>query len=152
MGKCSTLALMHCVLPYAMVVQLCVSPLVDPPGILQFEWTREAVFWILISGVAAFLVNFSGFLVMGNIGALAHVLLGQLKTSVICLGAYVLFDATYSNPQLISAAGAIFSIIGYTHVTLREKIDDDKLDPYPESNASIDDTETEALCVKDTLT
>lgn len=32
--------------------------------LLEFEWTKEAIFWII--GVAAFLVNFSGFLVMGG--------------------------------------------------------------------------------------
>jgi solute carrier family 35 protein E3 len=67
MYNCSTLALMRAVLPYAICVQAAISPLVDPPGILDFEWTNEALFWIGLSGFVAFLVNFSGFLVMGNI-------------------------------------------------------------------------------------
>ncbi len=67
MYQCSTLALMRAVLPYAICVQAAISPIVDPPGILDFVWTQEAVFWIGLSGIFAFLVNFSGFLVMGNI-------------------------------------------------------------------------------------
>lgn len=118
---CSTPALMRAVLPYAMAVQAAVSPLVDPPGLLQFRWTREATFWIALSGVAAFLVNLSGFLVMGHVGALAHVLLGQLKTSAVMLGAYWLFGARYSFVQLSCAAGAVASIVAYTHVTMGEK-------------------------------
>ena len=41
---------------------------VDPPGLLlEFEWTKEAFFWDwFLVGVATFLVNFSGFLVMGG--------------------------------------------------------------------------------------
>ena len=62
-------------------MQFLVSPLVDPPGVLDFHWTTEAIFWILLSGLAAFLVNFSGFLILGNIGALAHVLLGNHSSS-----------------------------------------------------------------------
>jgi len=119
--NCSTPALMHAVLPYAIVVQTMISPIIDPPGLLQFQWTPEAVFWIILSGVAAFLVNLSGFLVMGHAGALTHVLLGQLKTSVICLGAYYLFDAHYTVIQLFGAAGAIASIVAYTHTTTSER-------------------------------
>lgn len=119
--SCSTPALMHATLPYAIVVQTMISPLVDPPGLLQFQWTSEAVLWIVLSGIAAFLVNLSGFLVMGHAGALTHVLLGQLKTSMICLGAYYVFDAHYTALQLCGAAGAISSIVAYTHATTSEK-------------------------------
>ena len=119
--QCSTPAMMHAVLPYALLVQSTLGVFVDPPGLLDFEWTKEAVFWIGLSGVAAFLVNLSGFLVMGGVGALAHVLLGQLKTSVICIGAFYIFGASFTFYQLISAIGAVFCIVGYTYVTTQEK-------------------------------
>ena len=119
--SCSTLQLMHAVLPFATIVQIIISPLVDPPGLLDFQWTSEAIFWIGLSGIAAFLVNFSGFLVMGNIGALAHVLLGQLKTAVIMIGSSFLFGSHYSTMQIAGALGAIMSIVAYTHVTVTEK-------------------------------
>eukprot|EP00543_Licmophora_paradoxa_P000574 CAMPEP_0202448524 /NCGR_PEP_ID=MMETSP1360-20130828/7343_1 /ASSEMBLY_ACC=CAM_ASM_000848 /TAXON_ID=515479 /ORGANISM="Licmophora paradoxa, Strain CCMP2313" /LENGTH=274 /DNA_ID=CAMNT_0049066149 /DNA_START=216 /DNA_END=1040 /DNA_ORIENTATION=+ len=119
--NCSTLALMYVVLPYAILVQALISPLVDPPGLLQYRWTTEATLLIFCSGLAAFLVNFSGFLVMGNIGALAHVLLGQLKTSVIMVGAYFLFGSRYSAMQIAGASGAVAAIVAYTHVTVAEK-------------------------------
>jgi solute carrier family 35 protein E3 len=118
--QCSTLSLMYVILPYAMVVQCAISPLVDPPGILQYKWTREAVFWIGLSGLSAFLVNYSGFLVIGNLGALTHVLLGQCKTAVIMVGAYILFQSHYSALQLRGALGAVLAIVMYTHVTVRE--------------------------------
>ncbi len=119
--NCSTLQLMHAILPYGLLVQCLISPLVDPPGILDFKWTKEAVFWISLSGLFAFLVNFSGFLVMGNIGALAHVLLGQLKTAVIMVGSTFLFGSKYSTLQIGGALGAVVSILAYTHVTMTEK-------------------------------
>jgi hypothetical protein len=117
---CSTLQLMHVVLPHAIVVQLLISPLVDPPGVLSFQWTQEAVFWIGLSGFSAFLVNFSGFLVMGNIGALAHVLLGQLKTAVIMIGSLFIFGTYFPKMQIIGALGAICSIVAYTRITMAE--------------------------------
>ncbi len=119
--SCSTLQLMHAILPYALLVQMIISPLVDPPGLFEFQWTSEAIFWISLSGFAAFLVNFSGFLVMGNIGALAHVLLGQLKTAVIMIGSSFLFDSHYTSLQIVGALGAVCSIVAYTHITVTEK-------------------------------
>jgi len=119
--NCSTLGLMRAVLPYAICVQAAISPIVDPAGLFEFKWTSEAIFWIGLSGIAAFLVNFSGFLVMGNISALAHVLLGQLKTALIMVGATVMFGSTYSGNQLLGAAGAIVAIVCYTHVSIKEK-------------------------------
>eukprot|EP00553_Chaetoceros_curvisetus_P013410 CAMPEP_0204639788 /NCGR_PEP_ID=MMETSP0717-20131115/44402_1 /ASSEMBLY_ACC=CAM_ASM_000666 /TAXON_ID=230516 /ORGANISM="Chaetoceros curvisetus" /LENGTH=324 /DNA_ID=CAMNT_0051659999 /DNA_START=175 /DNA_END=1149 /DNA_ORIENTATION=+ len=119
--NCSTLALMRAVLPYAILVQAAISPLVDPPGFLQYEWTKDSAFWIGISGIAAFLVNFSGFLVMGNISGLAHVLLGQLKTAIIMIGAAMIFGSRYNFNQLLGAGGAVFSIICYTHFSINQK-------------------------------
>ena len=71
--------------------------------------------------MAAFFVNLSGFLVLGSINAIAHVLLGQLKTCAIILGAFMLFGAEYSLVQLAGAAVAVGAIVFYTHTTMKEK-------------------------------
>lgn len=117
---CSTLGLMRATLPYAIIVQAAISPIVDPPGLLEYEWTTEAIFWIGLSGIFAFLVNFSGFLVMGNISALAHIMLGQMKTAVIMLGATILFSTKYTPIQLIGAMTAVVAIVFYTRETVKE--------------------------------
>lgn len=114
----STLQMMYELMPWAIGVQCLVAPIVDPSGLLSFEWSRSAVFWLFVSGVSAFLVNLSGFLVLSNISALAHVLLGQLKTAAVCLGAYIVFGAVYPPVQLVGAAGAIVGIIVYTQLTV----------------------------------
>jgi hypothetical protein len=53
--------------------------------------------------------------------ALAHVLLGQIKTAIIMLGASFLFGSMYSTTQLLGAAGAVAAIILYSHITIKEK-------------------------------
>ena len=118
MHNASTLQMMYELIPWAIAVQCLVAPLVDPPGLLSFDWSTDAIFWLLVSGVAAFLVNLSGFLVMSNISALAHVLLGQLKSAAVCLGAYLVFGAVYPPMQLLGATGAIIGIIVYTQLTV----------------------------------
>jgi hypothetical protein len=47
----STLQLMHAVLPWAMILQFFISYTLDPPGVLSFHWTAEAIFWIGLSGI-----------------------------------------------------------------------------------------------------
>jgi hypothetical protein len=121
MYGCSTLSLMHAVMPYAIVLQLILAPIVDPPGIRQYHWTPEAVLLLSLSGLAAFFVTFSGFLVVGNISPLAHTLLGPMKTAVAMLGDYFLYEAHYSKVQLLAAGGALLSLAIYTHVTIIER-------------------------------
>ena len=58
---------------------------------------------------------------MGNVGALAHVLLGQLKTVIIMVGAAVVFGLTYLPTQLLDADGAVLAIVFYSHITIQEK-------------------------------
>ena len=98
-----TLALMRAVLPWSTLVIGAMVPLVDPPGLLQceparrgdeqgrrgaalsllgplpcrYEWTVERAALLGASSVGAFLVNWSGFLVMGACSALTHTILGQ---------------------------------------------------------------------------
>jgi hypothetical protein len=117
---CSTLSLMHAIMPYAIVLQLLLAPIMDPPGIQDFHWTPEAVTLLSLSGLAAFFVTFSGFLVMGNVGPLAHTLLGPLKTGVAMLAAKLFYSVEYSPAQLLGASGALISLAVYTHVTITE--------------------------------
>ena len=109
------------VLPYAIVVQAFVGMFVDPPGLWAYTLTTSKALWIAVSGVAAFLVNLSGFMVIGNLGGLTHVLLGQGKTAAICLGAWLFLGSTYSATQLGGAAIAIGGITAYTHATISER-------------------------------
>ena len=106
---------------YAIVVQAFVGVLVDPPGLWAYTLTMNKAFWIASSGVSAFLVNLSGFMVIGNLGGLTHVLLGQGKTAAICLGAWLFLGSTYSATQLGGAAIAIGGISAYTHATITER-------------------------------
>ncbi|KAG7356409.1 hypothetical protein IV203_001095 [Nitzschia inconspicua] len=118
---CSTLSLMHAVMPYAIIGQLFLAPIMDPPGIRNYQWTTEAIILLTLSGLAAFFVTFSGFLVVGNVGPLAHTLLGPLKTGVAILASKFQYDTQYSFVQILGAIGALISLALYTHVTITER-------------------------------
>lgn len=116
LGKCSTLALMHALFPYALVVQTALSPFVDPPGLFDYEWTTSAVFSVAASGLGAFLVNYSGFLVVGHLGAMNYVLLGQAKSATTLLVAALLFGTSYTARELVCASSAMASIVAYAYL------------------------------------
>ena len=53
----TTLALMRRVLPLATLALLAMSPLIDPPGVSEFEWTPRSTGLIFLSCLSAFLVT-----------------------------------------------------------------------------------------------
>mmetsp|Transcript_16790 Transcript_16790/g.50139 ORF Transcript_16790/g.50139 Transcript_16790/m.50139 type:complete len:331 (-) Transcript_16790:20-1012(-) len=113
LGNCSTLSLMLELFPLALVVQTVLSPLVDPPGVLDHPWTASSIAAVLLSGLGAFFVNLSGFLVVGHLGAIPHVLLGQAKSAATLLAAAVISGSRYTTRELVCATGAMGSIIAY---------------------------------------
>lgn len=76
----NTLALMQRVMPLSTVLMALWVPILDPPGLLSFAWSAERAALITLSGVGAFCVNWSGFLVLGACSALSHSVLGQVKS------------------------------------------------------------------------
>ncbi len=116
-----TFALMRRVLPLSTLLLLLLAPIADPPGILDFEWSTHSIAAIALSGVAAFFVNWSGFLVMGACSALSHTILGQLKACVIILGGWCIFGMHYPPKAIAGAALAFCAIVGYTRVNLQEQ-------------------------------
>lgn len=116
----STLSLMERVLPLSLLFTLVLCPLIDPPGLLTYEWTAGSASLLALSGAAAFFVNWSGFLVMGACSALTHTILGQLKACVIIVGSWALFGQRYPTKSIAGAALAICAIVAYTYSNLHE--------------------------------
>lgn len=112
--NCSTLSIMYAILPIALAVQSCLIPVVDPPGLFEYEWSIPRAAAVLTSSVAAFLVNYSGFLVVGHLGALAHILLGQCKAAGTILLAAILHGERYSLYEVAAASAAMAAIALYS--------------------------------------
>eukprot|EP01065_Artemidia_motanka_P020485 TRINITY_DN24531_c0_g1_i1.p1 TRINITY_DN24531_c0_g1~~TRINITY_DN24531_c0_g1_i1.p1 ORF type:complete len:332 (+),score=81.91 TRINITY_DN24531_c0_g1_i1:74-1069(+) len=117
-----TLELMVRLIPRAMLFQVPLLLITDPLGELgKFKWTAEATSLLLLSGAGAFAVNLSGFLVMGELSALTHVVVGQGKACVTMLGGYLLYREQYPALKLLGAASAVAAMAGYTSSNLREQ-------------------------------
>mmetsp|Transcript_62262 Transcript_62262/g.103480 ORF Transcript_62262/g.103480 Transcript_62262/m.103480 type:complete len:352 (-) Transcript_62262:179-1234(-) len=116
----ATLPLMQRVLPLSTCATLLMVPLIDPPGLFEFQWTFDRMLLVALSGVSAFFVNWSGFLVMGACSALTHTVLGQLKACVIILGGWLLFDQRYPPKSIFGASMAIIAMVAYVRANLQE--------------------------------
>ncbi|XP_020090283.1 uncharacterized membrane protein At1g06890 isoform X1 [Ananas comosus] len=118
-GNWTALALMWKTTPITIFFFMALMPLLDPPGILSFNWDFNNTTAIIVSALFGFLLQWSGALALGATSATSHVVLGQFKTIVIMLGGYLLFS---SDPGATSLCGAIVALCGmsvYTYLNLR---------------------------------
>jgi solute carrier family 35 protein E3 len=79
-----TFPLMYELYPYAICFTALLCPMLDDlTEVAELKWLNmNSAMLLLTSGFGAFLVNVSGFLVMGKMSPLTHVILGQLKATV----------------------------------------------------------------------
>ncbi|XP_039146261.1 nucleotide-sugar uncharacterized transporter 2 isoform X1 [Dioscorea cayenensis subsp. rotundata] len=117
-GNWTALALMWKTTPVTIFFLLALMPLLDPAGVLLFNWNFNNTSAIFTSALFGFLLQWSGALALGATSATTHVVLGQFKTCVILLGGYLLFN---SDPGTVSLCGAIAALCGmsvYTYLNL----------------------------------
>ncbi|WOL19430.1 hypothetical protein Cni_G28228 [Canna indica] len=118
-GNWTALALMWKTSPITIFFFMVLMPLLDPPGVLSFNWNGNNVAAIIVSALFGFLLQWSGALALGATSATSHVVSGQFKTCVIMLGGFLLFN---SDPGIVSICGAVVALCGmsfYTYLSLR---------------------------------
>lgn len=119
-GNWTALALMWKTTPITIFFLLTLMPLLDPPGLLLFNWNFRNSCAIIISALFGFLLQWSGALALGATSALSHVVLGQFKTIVIMLSGYLIFG---SDPGITSVCGAVIALGGmsfYAYLGLKK--------------------------------
>jgi len=118
--KWQTLTLMNDILPYAMGWLFLFAVYFDS-AVIHYPFTFTSVLLLLFSGLLAFVLNYSAFLVIGVCSPLTHQILGQLKTCVMLYVSAMLFGKEVSWLSIVGAAIAMIGIFGYTWVKLYEK-------------------------------
>lgn len=128
-GNWTALALMWKTTPITIFFFLVLMPLLDPPGLLSFNWNFKNSSAVMVSALFGFLLQWSGALALGATSALSHVVLGQFKTIVIMISGYLVFN---SDPGLTSLCGAVIALGGmsvYTYLGLKESATGGKRTP-----------------------
>jgi hypothetical protein len=116
----STLPLMYLLMPHATAALAAFVVLVDPPGVTSFDFNVYSVGMLVLSGIGAFLVNWSGFAVLGSCSPLTHIILGQAKSSIVMVVGFLLLGYNPGMDSLLGAIIAILAMIAYTYVNLQE--------------------------------
>eukprot|EP00927_Polykrikos_kofoidii_P069766 TRINITY_DN65380_c0_g1_i1.p1 TRINITY_DN65380_c0_g1~~TRINITY_DN65380_c0_g1_i1.p1 ORF type:complete len:337 (+),score=44.08 TRINITY_DN65380_c0_g1_i1:129-1139(+) len=118
-GGLNSLQLMDVSFPFLTAISIITIPFMDSWELLSGHWcTVTNVTFIFSSAVAAFFINYSSTLVLRVTSALAHTLLGQLKTSVVLLTGIWLFDKPPSGVTIFGASVAVLSLALYAGLGL----------------------------------
>lgn len=98
---------------WSLLFALVTEPVMQLPS-MNFGFVGLA----LLSGLAAFGVNVTCYLIIGKTSPVTYGVVGHLKTCGVLLFGYVLLGQRAEFWNLMGIAGAFFSIITYTHLTL----------------------------------
>ncbi|RKP27535.1 triose-phosphate transporter family-domain-containing protein [Syncephalis pseudoplumigaleata] len=104
----------------ALMLLPCVFLLDDVPALMRYELTFGALCSILLSGVLAFLVNWSIFAVIGRTSAITYNVVGHAKLCLIIVGGFILFSYPLDWRNLGGIFIALVGIYLYSKVKLAE--------------------------------
>merc|ERR1711862_927980 len=80
---------------------------------------------VMVSGIAAFFINWSAFLLIGHTSAVTFELVGQLKTCTLLLAGAVLFAEWPGVRTLAGTSLTISAMVVYTRWNLQDIADRD---------------------------
>jgi len=105
--------------PISTIMLLPAIPFFDDWGkILAYQYTPFSIFCILLSCVMAFCLNFSFFLFVAQTDALTTNVLGYLKTCLIFLFGFLLFDDKLTIQNCIGIGLTMFGLAMYSKAKL----------------------------------
>eukprot|EP00184_Porphyridium_aerugineum_P006733 CAMPEP_0184700750 /NCGR_PEP_ID=MMETSP0313-20130426/15842_1 /TAXON_ID=2792 /ORGANISM="Porphyridium aerugineum, Strain SAG 1380-2" /LENGTH=332 /DNA_ID=CAMNT_0027160559 /DNA_START=74 /DNA_END=1072 /DNA_ORIENTATION=- len=143
--ECDALQLQYYTAPMSAVLLIPFLPVFDnysfdsPKSIWNFDYSTYNVMCILFTGLIAFLVNISIFLIIGKSSPLTYNILGHAKTCFILMTDFIFF----SRPlDLMGGAGilsAMSGVIWYTNLKLEKARIQKEQDAAIKASAAMDD-------------
>ena len=118
---CNALQLLYHTSPIICVGMLILCPFFDDIStLIAFEFTGMRVGRILFSCVLAFGVNISNYLVLGKTSPLTYQVLGHLKTVLILLLGFFMFNKAFDLRNGAGIAIAMGGVVWYTEVKRKD--------------------------------
>ncbi|CAF1208634.1 unnamed protein product [Adineta ricciae] len=99
----------------------CILLMESLPSYKTSEEERTAFFAVLASSVVAFVFNLSLYWVIDNTSPLTYNMIGHLKTVLILVGGWFLFNDTLNFKQFIGILLTLFGLFTYSFVKMGEK-------------------------------
>eukprot|EP01033_Poteriospumella_lacustris_P008417 gene8418-6078_t len=118
---CNALQLLYHTSPYIALGMLIMCPMFDDIHALShYTYTWPAVFRIGLSCVLALGVNISNYLVLGKTSPLTYQVLGHLKTVLILVLGFTVFQKPVDSRNVVGILIAMLGVIGYTELRRRQ--------------------------------
>mmetsp|Transcript_11657 Transcript_11657/g.12036 ORF Transcript_11657/g.12036 Transcript_11657/m.12036 type:complete len:310 (+) Transcript_11657:25-954(+) len=118
---CNALQLLYHTSPIIAVGMIVMCPFFDDINALtKYQYTPECIFRIALSCVFALGVNITNYVVLGKTSPLTYQVLGHLKTILILVLGFTLFNKTLDPRNVVGIVIAMFGVIAYTEVRRRQ--------------------------------
>jgi len=115
----------------------------DKPSLMNYQLTFDVAGTIFLTCMFAALVNFTNYLVIGKTSPLTYQVLGHLKTCLILLLGYTLFQAPFNPNNVFGILVAVVGMVLYTELKRRESLPPPK--PKFEHDDALEMQEKEGL-------
>jgi solute carrier family 35 protein E3 len=119
--KINALQLLYLTSPLISIGMLIMCPFFDNiDELANYEYTLPTIFRIFITCVLALGVNITNYSVIGSTSPLTYQVLGHLKTILIIIIGFVLFNKAVDMRNVIGITIAMAGVIAYTELKRRE--------------------------------
>eukprot|EP01064_Diplonema_japonicum_P015342 TRINITY_DN2305_c0_g2_i1.p1 TRINITY_DN2305_c0_g2~~TRINITY_DN2305_c0_g2_i1.p1 ORF type:complete len:335 (+),score=19.93 TRINITY_DN2305_c0_g2_i1:55-1059(+) len=88
---------------------------------MNFTYTPVATLLLLCSGFAAFLINFTLFVIVGKTSPVTYQVVGHIKTILVIICGFLFFAAPVHMRNVVGMAVAMAGVIWYTREKLKPK-------------------------------
>jgi solute carrier family 35 protein E3 len=120
---CNAMQLLYHSAPVISVGMLLMCPLFDDLGkLMEYEFTSDCVFRIILSCFFALGVNISNYLVLGKTSPLTYQVLGHLKTILILVLGFTVFNKPLDARNCLGITIAMVGVIAYTEIKRRQQV------------------------------
>ena len=120
---CNAMQLLYHTAPVISCGMLLMCPLFDDVGkLMEYEFTSGGVMRIALSCCFALGVNISNYLVLGKTSPLTYQVLGHLKTILILVLGFTVFNKPLDARNCLGITIAMVGVIAYTEIKRRQQV------------------------------
>jgi solute carrier family 35 protein E3 len=118
---CNAMQLLFHTSPYIALGMILMCPIFDDLGeLMNFVYTPPCLLRIFVSCLFALGVNISNYLVLGMTSPLTYQVLGHLKTVLIIVIGFVMFNKQADMRNITGIGIAMFGVVAYTEVRRKQ--------------------------------
>lgn len=119
--ECDSMQLLYNTCPLVTIGMLVSVPFFhDVQQLAEVEFSAPLLAHIFWSCVLAFAVNVTNYLILGKTSALAYQVLGHLKTILILILGFVVFNYQYNGKLIVGTVLALGGVVTYTELGRRK--------------------------------